>query len=271
MKIPSLKPAILLSLMLLLTAFADGQKLPNIQKEGIKAPADVKVDGKAIEWGELHAYNHALQASYTLANDNNKLYLTISSNRKEVINKMINGGISLIINKARKTAVGATVITYPVFAPDNAPVINLNAIFDIKPDATNAEKKMDSLITVSNKTLNDKAKFIRLSGVQNDVDTLVSVYNKDGVKAMGAFDKNKTYWVELSVDLKVLGIAIDDKTPFNYGIRFNQIQLDYVPGFDITRNTDGVITQMKVNDLKLANSYISALSDTDCWGIYTLQ
>ncbi|MFD2873561.1 hypothetical protein ACFS5N_13835 [Mucilaginibacter ximonensis] len=256
---------------LFLAAFANGQKLPNIQKTALRAPANIKVDGKVNEWpAGLQAYNHAIQASYTIANDDNKLYLIVSSNRKEIINKMINGGVSLVVNKVRKSMVGGVSVMYPVFAPDNSPVINLNVLYDTKADAPNANRKIDSLIKVNNALLNDKAKFIRLSGVQGDIDTLISVYNKDGVKAYSAFDGNRNYTLEISVDLKVLGLSINNKTPFNYAIRFNELKLDYVPGVDITRNTEGVITQMKVTDVKLANSYMSVLNTTDCWGTYTL-
>jgi hypothetical protein len=118
--------------------------------------------------------------------------------------------------------------------------------------------------------LNSKAKFIRLSGLHDDVDTLISVYNKDGIKANCAFDNNRTFTIEISVNLKLLGLSIEDQSPFNYNIRFNETKIDYVPGVAISRNPDGTITQMVVNDAKLANSYISALNTTDCWGQYTL-
>lgn len=256
---------------LLLSAFASGQKLPNIQKSGLRAPANIKVDGKTTEWTNgLQAYNHAIQASYAIANDDNKLYLTISSHRKEIINKMIKGGVSLVINKIRRSVVGAASVTYPVFDPDNVPALNLNALYDINASSPDAGKKIDSLVKADNGMLDDKAKFIRLSGVQDNIDTLISVYNKDGVKAHSAFDSNRNYTLEISVDLKVLGLSISDLTPFNYAIRFNELKLDYVPGVDITRNTEGVITQMKVTDVKLANSFMSVLNTTDCWGTYRL-
>ena len=256
---------------LLLSSFVDAQKLPNLQKSGLRAPANIKIDGKVADWGNgLQAYNHAIQASYALANDDNKLYLIVSSNHKEVINKMINGGVSLIVNKVRKSAVGGASVTFPVFDADNAPIISLNTLFDIKPGTPNADKKMDSLVKASNSILNNKDKYIRLNGVQDDIDTLISVYNKNGIKAYSAFNNKKTYTLEMSVDLKILGLSISGKAPFNYGIRFNELKLDYVPGVDITRNTEGVITRMNVVDVKMANSFMSVLNTTDCWGTYTL-
>jgi hypothetical protein len=254
---------------LLFSITAAAQKLPNLQKEGLKAPSGIKINGKANEWGAFQAYNRAIQASYTLANDNDKLYLVVQSNRKEIINKIVNGGVTLTVNKTKKVINSGIGITYPVFNMQDRPMINLNTLFDVATGTTDGDRKMDSLVKMDNSMLNDKAKFIRLNNV-DDADTLISVYNKEGVKAYTAFDNNKTYTLEMAINLKLLGLSAKDQTKFNYDIRFNAIQIDYVPGVEITRNPDGVITLMNVTNSKVANSFISALNTTDCWGEYTL-
>jgi hypothetical protein len=248
---------------------AAAQKLPNLQKGGIHAPNNIKINGKATEWGTLQAYNRAIQSSYTLANDNDKLYLVVRSDRKEIINKIVNGGVTLTVNKTKKVINSGIGVTYPVFNMQDRPMVNLNTMFDITTGTTEGDRKMDSLVKLDNSMLNDKAKFIRLGNV-DDADTLISVYNKEGVKAYTAFDNNKTYTLEMAIDLKLLGLSAKDQTKFNYNIRLNAIQIDYVPGVEITRNPDGVITLMNVTNSKVANSFISALNTTDCWGEYTL-
>ncbi len=56
--------------ILLFTTQAIGQKLPNIQTASLRASANIKVDGKAAEWGnKLEAYNNTTEVFYTLAND----------------------------------------------------------------------------------------------------------------------------------------------------------------------------------------------------------
>jgi hypothetical protein len=252
---------------LLFSVTVNAQKLPGIQKASLRLPGNVKIDGKATEWnGKLQAYNHAIQASYTIANNNNKLYLIVQANRKEIINKIINGGVSFTVNKNRKSENSGITVTYPAYNSQERPIINLNTLFDVAPDAT---MKADSLVKNANSTLNDKTKFIGLSGMQ-DLDTLISVYNKDGIKAANLFNNNKTYTLEMAVDLKLFGLSAGDKNSFFYQIRLNQIEIDYVPGIIITRKEDGTISLMNVTDSKLANSFISALSTTDCWGEYTL-
>lgn len=305
---PELKSRGLFLPMLLLSAFAQAQKLPNIQEGSLKAPAIVKIDGKATEWSPLKAYNHAIQASYIIANDDKRLYLVVKCDKKEVINKMINGGVTLLVNRDKKITAGSDAITYPAYATDNTdkdlvqhmdrttilgdnsgkatvgsqwsnipffmktntPVINLEAIFRTKPGTPEADKKLDSLITASNKTLSDKVKFIRLSGFKDSPDITLSVYNKDGIKAWGALGTDRTYTIEMAIDLKYLGLSTDSLNTFNYGIRFNEIDVDYVPGMEFSRDAGGNIKELKITDQYQANSFISALSNTDCWGTYTL-
>lgn len=257
--------------VLLFVNIANAQKLPLVQKGGLRAPANTKVDGKTTEWNnQFQAYNKAIQAYYTLSNDDNKLYLTVQAVRPDIINKIINGGVSLTIKKGlKKTTNGGMSVTYPVFNAENRPNINVHDMARIDLSSKDAGRLTDSLMNINNSRLSDKAKFIRVYGI-NDLDTLVSVYNINGIKAASAFNKKMAYTLELSIDLKLLGLSVNDPVKFNYNIRFNQMDIDFVPGIVITRKNDGTIDMMNVVDPKLANSFISALSTTDCWGEYTL-
>jgi hypothetical protein len=257
--------------VLLFFNIANAQKLPLVQKAGLRAPANIKVDGKTTEWNnQLQAYNKAIQAYYTLSNDDNKLYLTLQAVKPEIINKIINGGVSLTIKKGgKKTTNGGMSVTYPVFNMDDRPNINVNDMALINQSSKDAGRLTDSLMNLNNSRLSGKAKFIRVNGI-NDLDTLVSIYNMNGVKVASAFNNKMAYTLEISIDLKLLGLSVNDSEKFNYNIRFNEMQIDFVPGIIITRKNDGTIDMMNVVDPKLANSFISALSTTDCWGEYTL-
>lgn len=49
-------------LLFLLYGFSVGaQKLPNLQQSSMRAPANIKIDGKPIEWGQYQAYNRATE------------------------------------------------------------------------------------------------------------------------------------------------------------------------------------------------------------------
>src|ERR1700761_5505119 len=95
---------------------AIAQKVSNIQQGSVAAPAGLKIDGKLTEWGpELQAYNKSTKLWYTLANDDQDIYLAIKSTDAANINKILAGGITLTINTAgKKKDKDAFIITYPV-------------------------------------------------------------------------------------------------------------------------------------------------------------
>jgi hypothetical protein len=76
--------------------------------------------------------------------------------------------------------------------------------------------------------------------------------------------------VEMSVELKLLGLSTADLKSFNYNIMLNAVPFDNVPGVEISRDDNGKITLMNVTNSKLARLYVSGISTTDCWGTYTL-
>ena len=51
---------ILSILFAVITFTATAQKLPNVQATSLRAPANIKIDGKATEWNDkFQAYNHS--------------------------------------------------------------------------------------------------------------------------------------------------------------------------------------------------------------------
>lgn len=90
------------------------QKTVNVQKQGIWLPAKMKVDGSLQEWnGRLQARNRATRLDYTLANDEQNLYLAVRSTDEIVASKILSGGISLaVVVPGMKGAVPT--ITFPV-------------------------------------------------------------------------------------------------------------------------------------------------------------
>src|SRR5476651_1199450 len=104
----------------------DAQKLPNVQQTSLRAPANIKIDGKTTEWdNQFQAYNRATDVFYTLSNDDSNLYLIIQATDEDIIRKIINGHVSFTISKSgKKSDQDAAVITYPVFDRKDKPSIN---------------------------------------------------------------------------------------------------------------------------------------------------
>jgi hypothetical protein len=241
------------------SAFA--QKLPNVQQVSLRAPANVKVDGKATEWGEkLQAYNPATEVYYSMANDDKKLYLALQVKDHDVINRVIAGGITVTIKEIYPQQNKTLSLTYP-FVNIELYASSLPRMSNYEPDIS--ESVVDSIMRVNNKKLEAICKFIKVSGITN-LDT-VSVYNELGIEAAGKFDLKKIYTVELSVPLTFAIKDAGKKVTLAYQIRINGINTE-------TPQSAGQPTNVANESLSAALSTIFApvTSATDFWGEYTL-
>jgi hypothetical protein len=256
---------ILFSIILLAcTITAHAQKLPDKQVLSLRAPANMKIDGKATEWGDkFQAYNNATGVFYTIANDDENLYLTIKGTAPEVVRRILNGSITLTINKTEKSDKAGMSITYPFF-DDHTPM--LDAIFKNKPQILEGSPSSVSLANAymddNNRKITAKIKYIKVNGIPG-LDSLVSVYNSDGIKAAALFDNTMAYTYELAVSLKNLGMSIDNPIKFNYNIRINAVTGH---GYTIERNAEGKVTAVEKTEV---DGQLSQAA-TGFWGEYTL-
>lgn len=242
------------------------QKLPNKQEAPVFAPANVKIDGKTTEWGDkFQAYNKATELFYTIANDNENLYLTVQATESLIARKIIAGGLTLTLSSPDKTKKTEKVnITYPVFDGKNPPNISLKKNTD---DLDQLE--YDIYIYELNEAFVKKSKEIKLSGISEIYDTLISVYNDHKIKAMGAFNDKKHYTYELALPLKYIQPLINNLSTINYNITLNGstylegARIEYLEGGGIRITSPGT-SAPSVTDMKAASS------PTDFSGEYTL-
>lgn len=248
------------------TLTATAQKLPAKQEAPLFAPANVKIDGKTTEWGDkFQAYNKATELFYTIANDNENLYLTVQATEALIARKIIAGGLTLTLNSADKAKKNKKVtITYPVFDSKNPPNINLKKNTD---DMFPLE--YDIYIYELNEAFVKKSKEIKLSGISAINDTLISVYNDHKIKAMGAFDDKKHYTYELALPLKYIQPVIGAQSTIGYTITLNGstylegARIEYLEGGGIRITSPGT-SAPSMSDMKAASS------PTDFSGEYTL-
>lgn len=262
------------------------QKLPQIQKGNLYAPDNVSVDGKATEWKQLKARNSATDISYTLCNDENNLYLVVQATDHTIINKILGGGLTFSINTTNtKNIKNGISITYPVLDLDNRVWVNLKATPEIIPGSSSSVMAADTFMNNNNNRLIDKSKFIMITGMDG-VDTLTSVYNQDGIRAVALFDRDMIYTYELSVNLKKLKLDINKPVKFAYNIRLNGVDEEAVwrkYGVIMTFNERGAVTSMsRVPGFKRTGGKVQVPSlpskvhlpifimPTDFWGEYIL-
>lgn len=207
------KPTTSLLLILNCTIAAFSQKLPVKQEISVYAPTSVKIDGKITEWGNLQAYNPATEISYTMANDNDKLYLACSATEAEVIQKIQLGGITLSISPVdKKSVIEPVAITYPI-----VPWVNSQINYDIRPPAPLDQ----STVSLINNKISGHLKEIKISGVKEFPDGSISVYNDKGIIGGHYISSNKVYTYELSFPLSLIRSLINDKDTFNYKVQVN--------------------------------------------------
>jgi len=214
--------------------FAYAQKLSNVQDASVWAPENVKVDGKLTEWNDtFQAMNKATQLFYTVSNDDKNLYLTIRSNTQQAGNKLVAGGLNFSINPAgKKTEDNAVVITYPAA---NISALNSLVAPTVRQEGYTGRPKEEldpALVAEVQRTAIEAAKEIKIKGVKEIKDSILSIYNEHGFKGLINFDTKGNVTYELAVPLKYL--HLNDGTALAYNIKLKGIggdnALNFVPG-----------------------------------------
>jgi len=257
--------------LLFIASIAGAQKLPILQTNSLRAPAAVKIDGKTTEWGDkFEAYNKSTDVFYTIANDDDNIYLIIKATDVGIINKIIKGRVTFTINTSgKKSTDDAIAVSYPIFDRKDVPYIGMKDKPRIVDGNAASIAAADSFSNANNKRLAEKSKFIKVTG-DKGIDTLISVYNEDGIKAAAAFDNRMAYTCEFAVSLKLLGLSTNDQQKFAYNVTINPLSFDDVPGITIERNAQGTIISMDIDKSKMPPNYRGLTAATDFWGEYTL-
>lgn len=243
-----------------LAVTATAQKLPNIQMEGVRAPANIKIDGKATEWdNKFKAQNSATDLFYTLSNDDENLYLTIQTKLRDIAGKIIHGGISLNINPTlSKKSDGQISVTYPSL--DQEGVSRLSNMFVLTDKRNAAANPDEQLVTADdlNKMFGSKAKVIDVSGIKTINATEIPIYNENGIQVAARFDENFAYIYELAIPIKSLSLPDKGKNAFSYQIKVNEPK-QFTPKSDGSARPRPGPPMMR-----------TAIATTDFWGEYTM-
>lgn len=250
----------LIVLLLFATCVSKAQKLPNKQEVSLRAPLSIKIDGKTNEWDDkFQAYNNATEIFYTIANDDENLYFLIKGDRK-IVSRLTAGGIVFSIQDPKKKNRSVS-ITYPVIKWESG-----KSLFNFNKLEAISDREADSIMVQNNNALSQNVKFIKVAGIEN-VDTLISVYNLEKIKAAGLFDRKKSYIGEISIPLKYLSNMIDASQKIAYHIQVNGFKsvVSLTPPTNINADaqTAALINRAYAN-------MTSGNAPTDFWGEYTL-
>ena len=189
------------------------QKLPNVQQAGLYAPANVKVDGKVAEWGnDLQAYNKSTSVFYTIANNNNNLYLVMRATNKTIVDKILGGGATITISSRDKNNVPLS-ITTPLLPDINRTIVNRKT--------NSPDPLLDTDLNELNSAISGGLKEMAVNGLSGVTEPIISVYNEYGIKLAGQLDINKAYTCELAIPLKYINQLTGASGVLNYNIKLN--------------------------------------------------
>ncbi len=251
------------------------KKLPKVQQGNLRAPANVKIDGKPTEWGgKMQAYNRLTGLLYTIANDDKKLYLIIQSIDRQHA-KLVEGITFAVQPTGKHTDKDAPLIKYPYISSKSKQItafpLTPQTYSELKgvqiakdPDG----KKTEALIKESSKGLRALSKWIYTRGMLGK-DSIISVYNEVGIEAANGFSTDKIYTSEVAIDLKLLGLSIDKPRTFAYHISVNGEPDKYRTTIADLNFSSNNMTQAQIDDFANANAAHSAT--LDFWGEYTLK
>jgi len=200
---------------LLISTDSTAQKLPNVQQTSLRAPVNIKIDGKATEWGDkFQAYNNITGIFYTMANDDKNIYFTIKATNPDIIDRIVQGGIVLSMQTTDKKDAKNVAVNFPIALKKSYAVLILR-------DRAGLSKDSLAKIAISSFEQNNiilKNKFIQIAvNTGNTTDTML-MSNKLGVKAAAAIDINRAYTQQMVIPLGLLGLSEATASKFNYQV-----------------------------------------------------
>ncbi len=272
------------------------QKLPDVQELSFRAPEAIKIDGKITEWDKFQAYNKTTGISYLVSNDATNLYLVIQSTTSAATNKIMRGGITFTVNpQARKKEKEGFSVMFPVPAKDEMRSMMTSMSGMMGPnsrvnfnDPAKIQKMADSIMYDNNRKQIDRLKDIKVLGFKSITDSLLSIYNEEGIKARALFDIKGAYNYELAIPLSLMGMSADSPKEFTYNIKLNGLQLNFSMGemraaggggggggggvtirsVEMTSPPPG--GGMRMGGAGGMGDFQNLISPTDFWGKYTL-
>jgi hypothetical protein len=208
------------------------QNLPHKQKVSLWTPAPIKIDGNFAEWGTrpFQAFNRATEVYYSIVNDEKYFFMLIQAREAHIVNKIYAGGLTITFKPVNKKFKGNEIdITYPVVEKEKRFHIN----YANKPPA---DPELKVFADKANNDFHNRAKEIKVNGLTG-TDTLISIYNNNGIMVQGAFNKDIYYTCELRIPLDALKNVINENGEVAYGVLLHGLNMK-----DNDNNTRGKAT-----------------------------
>jgi len=250
-------------ILLATTSAVYAQKQPQVQQISVRAPENIKIDGKLDEWAshDLNAYNSTDRIYYVVSNDDDNLYFTIRGMGNGVAKKAIAGGMVLTLSKAvEKKSNDQITISYPL--PQNTGTVDgiigvVSQVGGFTDDPVAYHKQIDSIVVIANQLINSAVKEIGVNGIKEIPDPVISKYNEYGIKAAAQFFRMQPI-IEISIPLKYIKGLLDNTGKLSYNIKLNAVPAQ----------SSALSQSVPIENVTPNIGY--ALNSTDFWGEYIL-
>lgn len=251
--------------------FIYGQKLPDIQNSSVSVPVKLRIDGNLSEWpSSFAAENKRTNVYYSLSHDSQNLYLALKSVNDAAVAKIMLGGISLTINTmGKKKDDDSFTITYPLITRNAARTGGQNRQRGSSAESSLSQAQKDSVTLVQRRTQLAGVKEIKVLGLAALTDSLISIYNEHGIKAVAKIADDGTYGYELAIPLGVLGISATTVKEVAYRIRLNGRPMQASMNNRANANTSGFGSQRGGFGGSDNAARQDLFSTTDFWGKYS--
>lgn len=208
-------PMLLLALILVTTGTVKAQSsktIGNMQPP----PANIIIDGNLSEWGDSLRYlSEEKKIPYTLANDQQNLYVAIRINDRLEQARIINAGITLSIDPKGKKKETFT-MTFPLSEPGSKPQFGFRK--DDNGELTQQDR--DELARERLTTLRD----IKVTGFKDIEYDMITTSNTYGIKAAINYDADGDLIYEAAIPLKFFHVDSSSKNEWAFNFKINGMQ-----------------------------------------------
>jgi hypothetical protein len=179
-------------------------------------PANIIIDGNLSEWGDSLRYlNEDKKIPYTLANDQENLYVAIRINDRLEQARIINAGITLSIDPKGKKKETFT-ITFPLSEPGSKPQFG----FRKNDNGELTQQDRDELAHERLTTLRN----IKVTGFKDIEYDMITTSNTYGIKAAINYDADGNLVYEAAIPLKFFHVDSPSKNEWAFNFKINGMQ-----------------------------------------------
>jgi hypothetical protein len=208
--------SMLLSALILVTASIvkaqSSKTIGNMQPP----PANVVIDGNLSEWGDSLRYlNDEKKIPYTLANDQENLYVAIRINDRTEQARIITAGVTLSIDPKGKKKETFT-MTFPLSDPGSKPQFGFRK--DDNGELTQQDR--DELARERLTTLRN----IKVTGFKDIEYDMITTSNTYGIKAAINYDADGNLVYEAAIPLKFFHVDNPSKNEWAFNFKINGMQ-----------------------------------------------